>query len=508
MRSNWRSQEADGRPPVLALVLVSLLAVLTSLTMAFIFGPKIFEHALVSLILITLIAFLTTFFTAVTYGEYLSRPILAVVMVVIQLLALLGWMGCQGISLTLLHEPLKLSTVCIAWFIAALTAGLIPVGFTETLCRLSRPPYRKPIGIKMSGNNAFEEAFEESWGRLLMPIEETKGWNYSFWEQEWNRWRTIIVTLFLVVFALAIIGSHLRQEPISLFQLELLILSVFATCLLLLTHGYRLYKRAVWNGESLDTHQFRSKDWVRWTGYLLAIVFLVSLILPAGYGISMNGGGATHISRPQDIVAFKEHDQQDATGLMDIVLGNALGGTLLAFMVLIILAVVIFPFVVFGGVFYNFDSRKLSVFAHIVKKFMAFWRSFRQEIIRLGQELFSSYSSDRLNSDSDKRTSLNRVTYSWGKGSRAVIRRGYYRLVTHGQEHGMVLRKCQTSREIGESLKNLVDGQDESIDHVTNIYQEARYGPVSPDSDDVKVFERIRRTIQEKLSCGLTTNKN
>ncbi|HEX2952509.1 MAG TPA: hypothetical protein VHR47_00825 [Bacillota bacterium] len=497
MPSNLQNQDVKGQPPVFVLLLIAMLAVLTSITLSLIFAPKVFAHPFVNLLLITALALVTTVFTALVYGEYLSRPLLMALLVGTQLLALLLWMLVQGVPLTLIRNPLKLFTSCFEWVIAALAAGLIPLGFTETLCRLSRPPYRQPIGIKKSGENALEEAFQETWGNLLMPVEEEKTWDYSFWEQEWNRWRIILVTLFFVVLGIAIIGFHISREPWRYVALEILVMGVFSICLLLLTHGYRLYKAAVWNGKSLNITQFNSKDWIRWTGYLLAVVFLISLVLPAGHGLTLHGNGSTFVQSPQNNIVFTERHHQDNSGLMDVVLGNALGGTMLAFLILAVVAIIIFPFVVFGGIFFNFDSRKLSVFAHIFKKLVAFWKSLRQEIARLGQEIFSRDGWGMRESESNGENARKTV-YSWGKGPRAIVRRGYYRLVSQGVEDGMVLQKYHTSSEIRELLKHIFVDQDEPIDDMTGIYQSARYGPLPPNPESVKTFERLRKMIREK----------
>lgn len=503
----WHKLEDEGRPPFEALVLIALLSDFFALYLTVMFSWKVFDHPILAVILLSMLAVGGTFFSAAIYGEYLSRPLLAMFLLITQGLSLLAWTYFQHLPLSLLLQPAKMLGKHSGWAIASFAAGFMPVPWVERLCRLSRSPKQKTIGLSSEPLSAFDEAFQESWGKVLMPVPDDNGLERGvsvFWQNEWTKWRQTMVWLILSVLGIAAIAHRGVQNGIRIILGQVFLFGIIATGFLMMVFGFYLYKRAVWIGEDMDVSLMASRPWLRWFGRIVAALIIISLLMPAGFAVSFHQGKLTFTREEVQQLSkakMSMNTMKRSDELINKLFGGILGGSLASLMFFMVLVVLFAPLLIVLAFLLNLDFRKLGVLSKILTKLVRFWHELWFGVVRWGREgLGKQWLRRRADSDLENLNIKRKKTiFSWGKGPKAIIRRGYYHLVEEAKSQGMPLLKHQTPGEIAETLKRMLPEDQPDLDNITDTYRAARYGATSPETATISFFEQLRRTLQGKL---------
>lgn len=354
---------------------------------------------------------------------------------------------------------------------------------------------------------------ESSSGLRIIWEETTNRVDMSSWVAGWQSCRAWVVSLIICgVFARPVGGLFLPERKMD-HQGRFLPVVLVVTGLLLLTQFYFFYKRALWKVEGMETDRELKRAWLRWSVLVTGGAAGVSLLLPAGFP----GLGRIIAGLCQKIMDFFAGESRapeifippvaDGTlnrvvdtqpGLLEKIIG-------LLFFILIYL---LFPLFIFtclsafvGWVLFCLgrgEIERWKGWRQTLVKFFLFWRNlwtrlrFQPQTVR-EKEIFPNVSFP------DRRRKKRKRRF-WGRGYRAVIRRGYFLLVDQARRQGLYWQNSQTPGEIADRLKDVLPGEENAVEELTGSYRLARYGPREPSRLLAKAFEHLRRTVQKRLS--------
>ena len=363
------------------------------------------------------------------------------------------------------------------------------------------------------------------YGLQLRPRRPTYSWDNQ-WDEDavdmtyWNRkwWGLQVFTIGLLgigVLGLAIspnLAGLGRLLPWDLGRILLWLLN--CTGLSLLTAGNYCYKRAFWHEEGLAIEASLRREWRGQTGKILFFLSVLTWLLPGNFRAVgwkailwlINRSGPLPETRWQGMVAEAPGgssyqpeipiDAEVSPSLLEKTFFwlNATALLLLAVM----LSGVILVFV--GYLLYQSTEGQLESLRGLPKALVRFYLFFQRLWQRRQKTgLRRRVELSPLEGEPTNGAQRRKKFYSWGRGSRAFIRRGYYHLLMKARQQGLSWQASQTPEEIGQALAAMLPEETEAVRLVTTGYQEARYGPVDPPKAKMWRFERWRRVLEKRL---------
>lgn len=396
-----------------------------------------------------------------------------------------------------LFNPVPLVRDDWEWIVTVAILWWTVVIYSRILNRLSRIPqsYSKPLGT--------------GWEDV-----EYKP-NLSLWEKDWRTWRTMVLLLmfvavlgFMIWFPLT--GSRAIQVGGLLFVQIILGFALIAT-------GFFLYRRAFWQADGFAPDARFRRIWRRGTALLLFGPAIIGLILPGsfrkldewwlfrGLGRLLRKGNPEGIGNPPALENLTERLDQSRNlmepGLLMTIMAYLLGVPVLILLVVGILLVFVL------SVVYLLDRLKLipgemvklkgirGLIIQLYLRWLKFWRRRRAK----GFLRWRNRDTGRMGAAHGSKKTKSRQSLGWGRGPKAMIRRGYFRFVGHARARGFRFNATLTPREIAAGLAPLLPGEENSLAEITKSYHEARYGPEEPEPERARLFEELRRMLQGRM---------
>jgi hypothetical protein len=339
----------------------------------------------------------------------------------------------------------------------------------------------------------------------------------TFWVTSWRTFRFTVATLLGIgVVSLAVPANLTGQQYFVPTNLGKILLWLMTCCALaLLAGGNYLYQRVFWLRDGLKVAAFSPKEWQAQTGKILLGLSILAMLLPGNFQ-AMGWKVMRWIFQKVDSLLQKpagyELNLESQTNPYMSINGSMAEGaepglfqqivTLLYLLVMLIIAVFIGAVILifFGALLYRLckgEIQKLRglprVLAHLYAFVRQLWQTRRRRTANFGKEV-----TDQEGGLAVSRSKGSKV-FSWGSGTRALIRRGYCRLLKRAHQQGLRWSPSQTPEEIGLALGEMLREETEAVRIVTTSYEEARYGPEDPPKEKLLYFEDFRRTLQKKL---------
>jgi hypothetical protein len=383
------------------------------------------------------------------------------------------------------------------WMVAVIVLWVMAVFCSRILNRLSRIP---KIYIKPGNPRGEDLAFKP---------------NLEPWEKDWRMWRGLVIFLMLMGvlgFVVGVSVMRVREENV----LGMLLLQVIFGFGLTATGSF-YYRRAFWKTDGLVPEARLGQIWRRASLLLVIGPAIFGFVLPGNFQKLDQWWLLNQLNRL--FVKTTPEDLQRLSNLVDRLRNTRQGvkhmepsllmtilGYLLAIPVLILLVAGILA--ILGLiVVYLLDRLKLipkevgklkgigGFFIHLYLRWLKFWRRHRaQRIVWLRKR----HSEKDVASQGSRNSKRHRSLW-WGKGPKALIRRGYYRFIGHARAKGFRLKTTQTPQEIAKELAVRLPGDENELAEITASYHEARYGPEEPAQEKVRIFEELRRRLQGRM---------
>ncbi len=427
--------------------------------------------------------------------------------IIMQWLGLWGWIRVMAkIRSSLIFNPLAAIQMHWQWFLVLSVLWVGTVYLIEILARLSLIPK----GNRLTNNaNKWDTEFKVD----LVP-----------WERAWRSWRISVFFIMLsTVLGVAFGISHLKTGRFSEFLITVLLFIQLLIGFVLIAVGFFYLKRAFWKTDNLEPDPGFKTVWRRGTIPLLAGLTIFSSILPANFKTltqwwlfdlanwllrffgQMPKNQASPLERLEKIGTASVHvlNNSKPNIIMQILqlIIMILGGIIAVGVPLIILGCILAVIGLILSKILGGEINRLKNLRGALHKIYLFWLNLWRKRSS-GSWLFFSKrekQGDFKNTIAKpKKTSQNK-SHFWGRGSQAIIRRGYYRLIGIARTHGYNWRPTQTPQDIASELAGLLPDENGSIIEVTENYRLARYGLREPPDEKVMLFERIRRTLQRRL---------
>lgn len=376
------------------------------------------------------------------------------------------------------------------WLLASVVATITAQRLAKILSRLYSQP--KPV----------QHRWEEN----------TNQTNISRWLIEWLHWRGTMASLvgaaLLVVFIRSFSDKNLPSVDVWT--------TVFLFCALALgtvlyAEGYLYMKRAVWTGESCAWTKGIFSLWRRWFLVLLGLLTIVCWVLPANFHFSLDTSKKlfSEARITHDLMQVSPNGDLPETAIpqestfFEVVFGYAyLLGHVVVFVVVGSMMIVS-PFILLGFLFHSLGQYKSRGLRGIFVGFFLFWRNLWRKIMG---KLIEDQGLRYFAPGTDRQWREGHV-YHWGHGASAIIRRGYFHLISEARTNGLVLIKQQTPEETGEKLQELMPEEKTAIGEITGAYHRARYGPSGITRELVTSFESIRWALQKRLKSRKSMDK-
>lgn len=337
----------------------------------------------------------------------------------------------------------------------------------------------------------------------------------TFWNLNWRGLQICTCALLGIgVFVLALASHPTAIELSWSLALGRLLLWFFScTGLALLAAGNYCYKRAYWHTEGLALEASLRREW-RWqTGKILVLLSILAGLLPANFRAVgwrvvlwlVNRSSALPETRGQGMeVMLPNPALFPPDPLVAAEVTPSLGEKILlwlTFVVFLILGMMIGSAVLVfvGYLLHRSLVGQLDSLRGLPKVLVRFYLFFRRLAQRRQKTDGCRVLLSPLEGEATKGTGRRKPFYHWGRGSRALIRRGYYRLLMKARQQGLPWHASQTPAEIGQALTAMLAEETEAVQAVTVGYQEARYGPMDPPQEQVRRFERWRRALEKRL---------
>jgi hypothetical protein len=367
----------------------------------------------------------------------------------------------------------------------------------------------------------------------LRPCRTARSWDrqwderstdLTFWIESWRRFQVAMGSILVGAVAGLALFSHLDKElwPSVMTRGKILLWLLTCTGLFLLAEAYYLYKCAFWLEEGIEISSSLRQAWRGQTAKVLLFLSVLTWLLPPNFQavgwrglVRLYTGLVSLWPKLKPPVEMGSLPPPAPQAEIPVSPGGEPGllGTVFSlffFLLLIFLAVVLVSICLFllGSFLYHSLSGEIDKLRGLPKGLVRFylllrrlWASWRQK---------SGFFEREGGAYREGETTLHRkrkTAFTWGKGFRALVRRGYYRLLTSARQQGLPWRASQTPKEIGMALTSLLPEEEETVKLVTDLYEEARYGPVDPDKEKALRFERRRRALQKRLGWTAKTGK-
>jgi hypothetical protein len=382
------------------------------------------------------------------------------------------------------------------WFAATVSGGLITLSFNTSLLFLQRLPKKLALNRR--------EVFSENLHLSMGP-----------WEQNWKSLRFGIFGAMIFSAISYIIGySYLDLKRFALWAGILFWLQLgLGVWLILIGHFY--YKRALWKSVDLTPDPQTKRVWGRGLAVWFGLGALISLLLPVNWRLNqwwlvqflLNASkffwGDTPQTPPSQLtnnpITSSEMPPGDSNWIKGLFTLLYYG---ISFLVMLIGLLMVLTLI--GGLIHRFftkEGERWKGLPKVLVKLYLFWREWWRGLRgRLGRKNCSETvpgdtGTEELNDPAGK---LKRG-YFFGRGPRAVIRRGYCRLIHSARLSGYAWRPEQTPQEIAQDLDSKLPESGEALREIADSYQQARYGPTPPSGGLARLFERLRREVQNRL---------
>ncbi|MCL6590471.1 MAG: DUF4129 domain-containing protein [Firmicutes bacterium] len=434
---------------------------------------------------------------ALVYSAYawLVRDLRAPFLFHLLFFLLFQWLGLFRTSLEQgnfpvgLSHPFALIRTQPEWFVLMAGGGVVSFYFNHTLLALQRLPKALP-----SGRGAIEN--------LLLSV--------SAWEQNWKSWRFEVFGAIIVTAVSYMVGYGWLGLKHSAFWAGVFLWLQLALGVWLILIGHFYYRRAVWKAVDLAPDPETKRVW----GWGLAVWFatgvLISLALPVGFRFNQwrlfypflglfrfFAGGSRAFEAPQmpgslmEIVVTSPEGPNWVMALITLFYWG--------FLFLIAAGGLFLSLILIGSLINKFFAKEADRLRGLPKALLKLYLFFRGWWRRKHWNFRPRMEPGRVLKEAGVEEARLRVGYNFGRGPRAVIRRGYSRLINSARQNGYAWRQNQTPREIAMDLSSMFPESEEALTRIAGGYQEARYGPRPPSRGLARLFERLRREVQNRL---------
>ncbi len=374
-------------------------------------------------------------------------------------------------------------------------------------------------------------------GRLLFGLQRRPLRPAHFWAEQWEE-KVVDLTFWIIywrnlqraVYALLGIGvvglalsPHLAGPLLLLPSAtgRILLWLLTGGGLLLLMEGYYCYKQAFWHMEGLELNRSLCKEWRIGTGKILLFLSILTWLLPGdcsavgwrgllwifySFASSSSKPVVQEIERPLEVSSSPQGEIAPLSDGQPELFVQILSFVYFLLSILLTTMIVGACFALIGFLLYRLvegEIHKLRGLPKTLVRFYLFlrrlWQKRRRKTRLPAEEGWSCPAADPTN-----RARKRKKVFTWGRGPRALIRRGYYRLLYKARQQGLPWQASQTPEEIGLALTAMLPEEGEAVKLVTTGYQEARYGPVDPPREKLLRFERWRRILQKRLDRAAT----
>lgn len=494
--------------PVMAAHLAGGFGALIALLIGLAWTPGLLEKSFwPTILLVGIDSFATVWYVVWAYG--LGLPLLLHLGYHLMLnVAVLNLWGILGGGAGVILNPIQLIRVAPERFQLLAITVVIALLLADSVTRMERMLQNLWRKAEARFRQTQNYTYQPGQGVVLDEVEKL---DLTPNLVEWKSLRFKVVGLLaLGLFCLNCrVPRLVGLEPV--FPAAILLLATF-TGLLLLTRGYYDYQRAVWKSEGLEPDVSTSVLWQKWTlglglaallltaplpafpplGSILGDRFIHSMENQSNYPNRFETDRTPNNSHARQFPRKSEGDPVSLAYFLVMVL-VCLGGTgLIAVAVLV------------GAGYLLYKSA-----AGEAKK----WRGLPRFLVRcyLKWRGFWAHTRERLQARRGRLREMDReerrvagmqakkAHYTWGRGTRAVVRRGYFRLISLARKQGLPWRDSQAPREMAEQLAQMLPDEPGKVAQLTETYLRARYGADELPAEEVPAFERLRKALAAKL---------
>jgi hypothetical protein len=487
--------------------LTGIFVTITVLIFTVLLVPKLFAPVPIYPILWLFgLAIIVSIYDIFAHRLHLPIVVHALLFIIMQWLGLWGWIWVVTKTRPpFIFNPSAAIKIHWQWFLVLTILWVVTIFLIEILARLSRIPKETRVTDNMA--KWYTEIKVD-----LVP-----------WEHAWRGWRfSVILVMLITVLGLALSFSYLKVDRFLNLLITGLLLIQLLMGFVLIAVGFFYLKRAFWKTDNLEPDLNFKTVWRRGMTPLLAGLTIFGLIMPVNFKAldkwwlislvnwllkffwKMPVNQANPLTRLEGLgTAFTHLNNTKPSILMQIIqlVVMILGGLIILMVPLVILAFIMAMIgLIFSKIFGGEINRLKGLRGALIKIYL-FWLNLWRKRRSRSWFFFSKrdQQSDIKNEvESQKKVAKNKPHF-WGRGSQAIIRRGYYRLIGIARTHGFHWQPTQTPQDIASELTGLLPDEKGSITEVTENYQLARYGLKEPPIEKVTLFERIRRTLQRRL---------
>lgn len=410
-------------------------------------------------------------------------------------LGLVGWVSIRsGRVAACFSRPLGVLAEEREWLLVVVLTWVLSVWFGDLLRRLARVP-QQPAVPKLS-----KQIWEDADNRIsLVP-----------WEEAWKSWRGSLCGIIILEALGWVVVRGVSPETIRSSAGWVLLLET-GIALGLWSLGYFYYQRAFWRSDKLAPGSGLSHNWLRFCAGVIVFFGFAALVLPVTFP-TPNWDFLGRLLARLEILG-------DATVLESVFLKNpgrvqetmppAYQNFSIISLIMGLLYQVILPLfcllLITGFIGYLFfrlcagEIDKIKGLRGALIKFYLFWRGLFTRCLGSVKEYLGikPFPQDLVTLKIHSRMGHSHL--EWGRGPRAVIRRGYYRLIQFSRMNGLKWRRSRTPEELATDLARIIPQDGETIATLTEDYLAARYGPEPPAPSRAGRFERLRRMVVNHL---------
>ncbi|HEX7713982.1 MAG TPA: DUF4129 domain-containing protein [Bacillota bacterium] len=494
MPSILPDKTGEEKPPLLGTVILSGYAATVGLYLAVLTLPGLLRPApWVFVLSILVFSLFSALYRIGTWNLRLPMLWHGFVAAIALWLGIAGWVFFRGGPVAAcFSRPFGVVAEEWEWLLVVVLTWVLTVWFGDLLRRLARVP-QHPAVPKPS-----KQIWEDADNRIsLVP-----------WEDAWKSWRGSLCGVIILEVLGWIVVRGVSPQSIRPSAGWLLLLET-GIGLGLWSLGYFYYQRAFWRSDKLVPGSGLSRNWLRFCAGFIVILVCAALVLPATVP-SLNwdflgrllakleiSGDATV---PESILSRNPGRVQETMPPRDFSIISLIMGLL--YQVILPLFCLLFIIGVIGYLFFRFcagEVDKIKGLRGALIKFYLFWRGLFTRCLRSVTEYLGMKPLSQDSVSTEARSRKKHSSLEWGRGPRAIIRRGYYRLIQFARESGLKWRHSRTPEELAADLARILPQDGETISTLTEDYLAARYGPEPPAAGRAGRFERLRRVVLNHL---------